>query len=47
MTKYNFKEIEEKWQKNWESKKLFKATKDKKKKYYVLEIFPVNYTWGM
>ena len=40
MTKYNFKEIEEKWQKNWESKKLFKATKDKKKKYYVLEMFP-------
>ena len=40
MTKYNFKEIEEKWQKNWESKKLYKATKDKKKKYYVLEMFP-------
>ena len=40
MTKYNFKEIEEKWQKNWESKKLFKATKYKKKKYYVLEMFP-------
>ena len=40
MTKYNFKEIEEKWQKNWESKKLFKATKDKKKKFYCLEMFP-------
>ncbi len=41
MEKYNFKQIEEKWQNNWETKKLFKAkTKKNKKKYYVLEMFP-------
>ena len=41
MEKYNFKEIEKKWQSKWESKKLFKAKPEKnKKKYYVLEMFP-------
>ena len=39
--KYNFKEIEEKWQKTWEEKQLFKAHFDeKKKKFYCLEMFP-------
>jgi len=39
--KYNPKEIEEKWQKIWEEKKLFKVTEDpSKKKYYLLEMFP-------
>ena len=38
---YNFKEIEEKWQKKWQDDKSFKAEIDKnKKKYYVLEMFP-------
>jgi len=38
---YNFKEIEEKWQKKWQDDKSFKAEMDKnKKKYYVLEMFP-------
>ena len=38
---YNFKEIEEKWQKKWQDEKSFKAKIDKnKKKYYVLEMFP-------
>ena len=36
----NFKEYEPKWQKKWEEKKAFKSEKDKKKKYYVLEMFP-------
>jgi len=42
MTKYQPGEIEEKWQKKWEEKKLYKA-KDllvDKKKYYILVEFP-------
>jgi len=39
--RYNFKEIEAKWQKLWESKKLFSTKVDKnKKKFYCLEMFP-------
>ncbi len=39
--KYNPKEIEEKWQRIWEDRKLFKVTEDQgKKKYYLLEMFP-------
>ncbi len=39
--KYNFNKIEKKWQKAWESKKIFEVKEDpKKKKYYVLEMFP-------
>jgi leucyl-tRNA synthetase len=39
--RYHHKEIEEKWQKIWESQKLFKVTEDpKKEKYYLLEMFP-------
>tara|TARA_B100000029_G_scaffold132543_1_gene126456 strand:+ start:11639 stop:14155 length:2517 start_codon:yes stop_codon:yes gene_type:complete len=40
MDNYNFKKIEEKWQKIWEKKKVFKANLSRKKKYYVLEMFP-------
>ena len=41
MKKYNFNELEKKWQNKWELKKLFKAEPQKnKKKYYVLEMFP-------
>ncbi|MDK2918046.1 MAG: leucyl-tRNA synthetase [Candidatus Petromonas sp.] len=41
MTKYNFREIEEKWQKKWEEEKIFKVTENtSKKKYYALEMFP-------
>ncbi|MBA1337521.1 MAG: leucyl-tRNA synthetase [Pelagibacterales bacterium] len=41
MERYNFKIIENKWQKNWEEKKLFKSKVDKsKKKFYCLEMFP-------
>ncbi|MDD5730282.1 MAG: class I tRNA ligase family protein, partial [Candidatus Omnitrophica bacterium] len=38
---YNFKEIEEKWQKTWREKEVFlaRATPDKPK-YYLLEMFP-------
>ena len=39
--KYNFTEIEKKWQKYWEDNKCFKIDEDEtKKKYYCLEMFP-------
>jgi len=39
--KYNFKSIEKKWQKKWIDKKIFQVKEDKKKKkFYVLEMFP-------
>ena len=41
MDRYNFKLIEDKWQKNWEKNKSFKTKIDKsKKKFYCLEMFP-------
>ena len=41
MDRYNFKEIEEKWQKIWEDEKTFSTKVDhKKKKFYCLEMFP-------
>jgi leucyl-tRNA synthetase len=40
-SRYNFKEIEIKWQKHWEDKKSFLAKVDlKKPKFYCLEMFP-------
>ena len=39
--KYNFTEIEKKWQDVWEKEDAFKTVEDyDKKKYYVLEMFP-------
>ena len=41
MERYNFKNVEEKWQKFWSEKKLFSTKIDKsKKKFYCLEMFP-------
>tara|TARA_Y100000590_G_scaffold185102_1_gene210881 strand:- start:60 stop:2609 length:2550 start_codon:yes stop_codon:yes gene_type:complete len=41
MERYNFKIIEQKWQKFWNEKKVFKRSIDKsKKKFYCLEMFP-------
>ncbi len=38
---YNHKKIEQKWQKDWEEKELYKTGEDKgKEKYYVLDMFP-------
>ena len=38
--RYNFKEIEKKWQKVWEDNETFKVVEDpNKKKYYCLEMF--------
>ena len=36
----NFQKIESKWQKKWESKKIFQTKKSKKKKFYCLEMYP-------
>ena len=41
MERYNFKTVEENWQKYWEEKKTFSTKLDKsKKKFYCLEMFP-------
>ena len=41
MERYNFKNIEKKWQKYWEENNTFKTKKDlNKKKFYCLEMFP-------
>ena len=41
MSRYNFKIIEEKWQKFWDRNNSFKSNINKnKKKYYCLEMFP-------
>ena len=41
MERYNFKTVEEKWQKLWEKNKVFLTKVDKnKKKFYCLEMFP-------
>ena len=41
MERYNFKIVEEKWQKFWEEEKIFSTKVDKnKKKFYCLEMFP-------
>ena len=38
---YNFREIEQKWQKRWVEQKTYQVTEQKdKKKYYVLNMFP-------
>lgn len=39
--RYNFTEVERKWQQKWEQDKLYKTTeKEDKEKYYCLEMFP-------
>jgi len=38
--RYNFKLIENKWQKIWDKNKSFKSTISSKKKFYCLEMFP-------
>ena len=41
MERYNFKTVEEKWQKYWKNNKVFATRIDKnKKKFYCLEMFP-------
>ena len=46
--KYNFKEIEQKWQKYWEVNKTFAAREDNSEpKYYVLDFFPYPSSEGL
>ena len=41
MDRYNFKTVEQKWQKFWEDNNIFSTRVDnKKKKFYCLEMFP-------
>ena len=40
-SRYNHKKVESLWQKKWEREEVFKSEKNpKKKKYYILEMFP-------
>src|SRR3989344_402860 len=44
----NFKQIETKWQKEWEKQKAFKVKEDsKKKKFYCIEMFPYPSSTGL
>lgn len=46
--KYNFTEIEQKWQKFWDENKTFAASEDySKPKYYVLDFFPYPSSEGL
>ena len=51
MERYNFKSIENKWQKIWEKNKSFSSKINKnKKKFYCLEMFPYpsgKFIWDM
>ena len=38
--KYNFLEIEKKWQKNWKTNQTYKVSVSSKPKFYVLDMFP-------
>jgi leucyl-tRNA synthetase len=44
----NFNAIDKKWQSKWERAKIFRVKEDKKKKkYYVLEMFPYPSAYGL
>ncbi len=48
MVEINFNQIEKKWQKKWEEKKIFETKEDKKKKkYYILEMYPYPSAAGL
>ena len=42
-----FRQIEKKWQQAWEKKKVFQVKESKKKKFYVLEMFPYPSASGL
>ncbi len=43
----DFSAIEQKWQKKWETKKIFEVKEGKAKKYYVLEMYPYPSSSGL
>jgi len=46
--KFNFKEIDEKWQKIWAKESLYKAIENsEKKKFYILDMFPYPSAEGL
>ncbi|GIU68377.1 MAG: leucine--tRNA ligase [Candidatus Pacearchaeota archaeon] len=47
MKKYQFKAIEEKWQKKWEKSKIFEVKEYKGKKFYCLEMYPYPSSSGL
>ncbi len=48
LDKIDFSKIEKKWQKRWEEEKAFEVKEDsKKKKFYVLEMFPYPSSSGL
>lgn len=48
MDRYNYKAVEQKWQKYWDENNVFKATDDfNKKKFYALVEFPYPSGYGM
>ncbi len=47
LEKIDFASIEKKWQKRWEDKKAFEVSEDRKKKYYVLEMYPYPSASGL
>jgi len=40
MIEVNFQKLEKKWQEKWEKAKIFEVKENKKKKFYVLDMFP-------
>ena len=45
---YNFREIEKKWQQRWVERKTYKVVEDEsKKKFYVLNMFPLFYKYAL
>ncbi|HXY62193.1 MAG TPA: class I tRNA ligase family protein, partial [Nitrospirota bacterium] len=39
--RYDFRKVEERWQRSWQEQKTFKVREDSSKpKYYCLEMFP-------
>ena len=48
MNKINFAKIEKKWRQRWEKEKIFEVKENsKKKKFYVLEMFPYPSASGL
>src|SRR3990167_9505599 len=43
----DFKRIEKKWQSKWDKEKIFRVKENKKKKFYVLEMYPYPSSSGL